>query len=70
MVRGHLVLEQAIGQIRRGSQYRRDPDEDLDELCGSLERVGILNPPAITAPRIGSVYSGHHHSMTTCIARR
>lgn len=48
MARGHLVLEQAIDQIRRGSQYRRDPDEDLDELCGSLERVGILNPPAIT----------------------
>ena len=24
------------------------PVEDLDELCGSLERVGILNPPAIT----------------------
>lgn len=48
MARGHLVLEQAIDQIRRGAQYRRDPDEDLDELCGSLERVGILNPPAIT----------------------
>ncbi|WP_159499423.1 ParB N-terminal domain-containing protein [Microbacterium sp. 18062] len=48
MARGHLLMEQAIGQIRRGSQYRRDPDEDLDELCGSLERVGILNPPAIT----------------------
>ena len=41
-------MEHAIDQIRRGSQYRRDPDEDLDELCGSLERVGILNPPAIT----------------------
>lgn len=48
MARGHLVLEQAIDQIRRGAQYRRDPDEDLDELCGSLQRVGILNPPAIT----------------------
>ncbi|MHC9043323.1 ParB/RepB/Spo0J family partition protein [Microbacterium saperdae] len=48
MARGHLVMEQAIDQIRRGSQYRRDPDEDLDDLCGSLERVGILNPPAIT----------------------
>ena len=48
MARGHLLMEQAIDQIRRGSQYRRNPDEDLVELCGSLERVGILNPPAIT----------------------
>lgn len=48
MARGHLLLEQAINQIRRGSQYRREPDEDLEELCASLERVGILNPPAIT----------------------
>ena len=39
MARGHLVLEQAIDQIRRGSQYRRDPDEDLDELCGTLESL-------------------------------
>lgn len=48
MIRGHLVLEHAIDQLKKGSQFRRDPDEDLDELCESIERMGILNPPAVT----------------------
>lgn len=48
MSRGHLVLEHAIDQLKKGSQYRRDPDEDLDELCVSIRRVGVLNPPAVT----------------------
>ena len=48
MSRGHLVLEHAIDQLKKGSQYRRDPDEDLDELCDSIRRVGVLNPPAVT----------------------
>ncbi len=48
MSRGHLVLEHAIDQLKKGAQYRRDPDEDLDELCDSIRRVGVLNPPAVT----------------------
>lgn len=48
MTRGHLVLEHAIDQIARGHAYRRDVEEDLDELCESIQRVGILNPPTVT----------------------
>lgn len=48
MTRGHLVLEHAIDQIVRGHAYRRDVEEDLDELCESIQRVGILNPPTVT----------------------
>lgn len=48
MSRGHLVLEHAIDQLKKGAQYRRDPDEDLGELCDSIRRVGVLNPPAVT----------------------
>jgi ParB-like chromosome segregation protein Spo0J len=48
MTRGHLVLEHAINQIVRGHAYRRDVEEDLDELCESIQRVGILNPPTVT----------------------
>lgn len=48
MTRGHLVIEHALDQLKKGSQYRRDPDEDLDELCASIKRVGVLNPPAVT----------------------
>lgn len=48
MTRGHLVLEHAIDQITRGHAYRRDVEEDLDELCESIARVGILNPPTVT----------------------
>lgn len=48
MTRGHLILEQSIDQLKRGSQYRRDLDDDLDELCASIQRTGVLNPPAVT----------------------
>lgn len=48
MTRGHLVLEHAIDQITRGHAYRRDVEEDLDELCDSIQRLGILNPPTVT----------------------
>ncbi len=48
MSRGHLILEHAIDQLKRGSQYRRDLDDDLDELCASIQRTGVLNPPAVT----------------------
>ncbi|GGM63383.1 hypothetical protein GCM10010489_38610 [Microbacterium saperdae] len=48
MSRGHLVLEHALDQLKSGSQFRRDPDEDLDELCESIRRTGVLNPPAVT----------------------
>lgn len=48
MTRGHLVLEHAIDQITRGHAYRRDVEEDLDELCESIQRLGILNPPTVT----------------------
>lgn len=48
MTRGHLVLEHAVDQIQRGHQYRHDPDDDLDALCASIQRAGILNPPAVT----------------------
>jgi ParB-like chromosome segregation protein Spo0J len=46
--RGHLVLEHALDQLKSGSQFRRDPDEDLDDLCESIRRTGVLNPPAVT----------------------
>lgn len=48
MSRGHLILEHAIDQLKTGSQYRRDIDDDLDELCASIQRTGVLNPPAVT----------------------
>lgn len=48
MTRGHLILEHAIDQLKKGSQYRRDLDDDLDELCASIQRTGVLNPPAVT----------------------
>lgn len=48
MTRGHLILEHSIDQLKRGSQYRRDLDDDLDELCASIQRTGVLNPPAVT----------------------
>lgn len=48
MARGHLVLEHALDQIQRGHQYRKDLDDDLDALCESIQRAGILNPPAVT----------------------
>ena len=48
MSRGHLVLEHALDQLKSGSQFRRDPDEDLDDLCESIRRTGVLNPPAVT----------------------
>ena len=31
MSRGHLILEHAIDQLKRGSQYRRDLDDDLED---------------------------------------
>ena len=48
MTRGHLILEHAIDQLKKGSQYRRDLEDDLDELCASIQRAGVLNPPAVT----------------------
>ena len=48
VTRGHLILEHSIDQLKRGSQYRRDLDDDLDELCASIQRTGVLNPPAVT----------------------
>ncbi|MDN5811473.1 MULTISPECIES: ParB/RepB/Spo0J family partition protein [Micrococcaceae] len=48
MTRGHLILEHAIDQLKKGSQYRRNLDDDLDELCASIQRAGVLNPPAVT----------------------
>ena len=39
MTRGHLILEHSIDQLKRGSQYRRDLDDDLDELS---ERMGEM----------------------------
>ena len=41
MSRGHLMLEHAMDQIKNGSQFRRDLDEDLDELCASIQRAGV-----------------------------
>lgn len=57
MSRGHLVLEHAISQIARGRAYRRDVDEDLEELCESIQRVGIITPPAVTEEY--ALISGH-----------
>lgn len=48
MTRGHLVLEHAIDQISVGFSFRRDVEEDLDELCESIERFGVIHPPAVT----------------------
>lgn len=57
MSRGHLVLEHAISQVVRGHAYRRNIDEDLEELCDSIQRVGILTPPAVTEDYV--LISGH-----------
>lgn len=48
MTRGHLVLEHAIDQITVGFSFRRDVEEGLDELCESIERIGVIHPPAVT----------------------
>lgn len=48
MSRGHLVLEHAIDEISIGYSFRRDAEEDLDELCASIERFGVIHPPAVT----------------------
>ncbi|GFZ83167.1 ParB/RepB/Spo0J family partition protein [Nesterenkonia alkaliphila] len=57
MSRGHLVLEHAIGQIVRGRAYRRDVEEDIEELCESIQRVGIITPPSVTEDYV--LISGH-----------
>lgn len=57
MSRGHLVLEHAIDQITRGHAYRRDVEEDLDDLCESITRTGILNPPTVTEAYV--LIAGH-----------
>jgi ParB-like nuclease domain len=46
--RGHLVLEHAIDEISVGYSFRRDVEEDLDELCASIERFGVIHPPTVT----------------------
>lgn len=48
MSRGHLVLEHAIDEISVGYSFRRDVEEDLDELCASIERFGVIHPPTVT----------------------
>ena len=48
MTRGHLILEHAIDQLRKGVRYRRNLEDDLDDLCASIQRTGVLNPPAVT----------------------
>ena len=48
MSRGHLVLEHAIDQIDIGFSFRRDTEEGLEELCESIERFGVIHPPAVT----------------------
>jgi len=46
--RGHLVLEHAIDQISVGLSFRRDVEEGLEELCESIQRIGVIHPPAVT----------------------
>lgn len=48
MTRGHLVLEHAIDQISVGFSFRRDVEEDLDDLCESIGRIGVIHPPSVT----------------------
>lgn len=48
MTRGHLVLEHAIDQISVGYSFRRDLEDGLEELCESIERLGVIHPPAVT----------------------
>lgn len=57
MSRGHLVLEHAIDQIIRGHAYRRDLEEELEELCESIQRTGLLTPPSVTEDYV--LISGH-----------
>lgn len=45
---GHLELDHPISDIQRGHSYRRTIEEDLDELCESIERTGLLAPPSLT----------------------
>ena len=57
MSRGHLVLEHSINEITRGHTYRRDIEENLDELCESIQRTGILTPPTVTEDYV--LIAGH-----------
>ena len=64
MTRGHLILEHSIDQLKRGSQYRRDLDDDLDELCASIQRTGVLNPPAVTEEYV--IITGNRRVAASC----
>ncbi|GAA3844783.1 ParB N-terminal domain-containing protein [Brevibacterium casei] len=48
MSRGHLILEHAIDQVHPGISFRHDAEDDLDGLCESIERIGLIHPPAVT----------------------
>ena len=56
MSRGHFVLEHAIDEIKTGLSFRRDVEEDLDELCESIERIGLIHPPSVSEQ--GSLIDG------------
>ena len=48
MCSGHLELEHPIVDIVRGHSFRRIVDEDIDELCDSIRRTGLIVPPSVT----------------------
>lgn len=57
MSRGHVIIEHSIDQISMGVSFRRDVDEGLDELCESIQRIGLIHPPAVTEQY--SLIDGH-----------